>query len=542
MYGSSGAHLWAIIMERGSPRRSPRHSPQARVINAYSGADFEGGRVGHRNGPAIAGQEHDRTDGTAPEDDGRRGLAGTGLAKEGQVKVRKPAAKMPMRKGPVWATVRVIGRHYETTPQLECIDCGVQFSGGLTRVEDHIVGKCAAEKACKCSTDVLMALRNTIVAQRKLKDQAGAQKRAAETVQANAEEVLPAKKQTQRSIESSLQLGTAETLDNKIAELVYGDNLPHSIVESPRFKAVIEAAKVAPGTYVPPSRRRIGGQLLDSTTSRLKAEEKPLRDSCTVHGKTVISDGWDDVDRSHLINFLVATTKGCFFDGTVMLSSDDHEDAKAVAKLIEKEIEHVGALTVVHVVTDTCAVMKAAWKIIEEKYPWITCTCCAPHVLSLLLHDIGKIPEVARVISKVKKVLNRFWGRKRWCRNKLREVVLKNHKKKLGLYRAAATRFAGTVREMGRMLRLKADLKYIVDLPEYSAQDFRKKRGADGDDDEDLDGEGGVRAILLDEDGFWAPMLDALKVPHPTRHTAHMAPHGPCNHHRHRHYNPRHQG
>ena len=36
------------------------------------------------------------------------------------------------------------------------------------------------------------------------------------------------------------------------------------------------------------------------------------------------------------------------------------------------EIEHVGALSVVQVVTDTCSVMKAAWKLIEAKYPWIT--------------------------------------------------------------------------------------------------------------------------------------------------------------------------
>jgi hypothetical protein len=58
-------------------------------------------------------------------------------------------------------------------------------------------------------------------------------------------------------------------------------------------------------------------------------------------------------------------------------------------------------------------------------------------------------------------VLNRFWGRKRWARTKLREVAEKNHKKKLGLYRAKVTRFAGKVREMARMLRLKADLQEV---------------------------------------------------------------------------------
>eukprot|EP00966_Prymnesium_polylepis_P292618 6757838-Prymnesium_polylepis.2 len=177
-----------------------------------------------------------------------------------------------------------------------------------------------------------------------------------------------------------------------------------------------------------------------------------------------------------------------------------------------KQIRHVGELKVVQVVTDTCSVMKAAWKLIEKEFPWITCTCCAPHVLALLLKDIGKIPAVRGVLEKVRKVLNRFWGRKRWCRNKLREVAQRNHGKQLGLYRAAPTRFAGHVREMGRMLRLKAELKYIVDLQEYSKQDFRKKRAEEAETDEDLDGEGGIRAIVLDEKGFWEPMVDALKV------------------------------
>ena len=95
----------------------------------------------------------------------------------------------------------------------------------------------------------------------------------------------------------------------------------------------------------------------------------------------------------------------------------------------------------------------------------------------------------------------------------MREVVHRNHGKKIGLYRAAPTRFAGHVREMGRLLRLKAELKYIVDLPQYGQQDFRKKRSADdGDADDDTDGEGGVRALLLDETGFWEPLVEALKV------------------------------
>ena len=491
-------------------------APAARVFHRqHTGADFEAGRLGHRNGEQIPGTEHQVSDGTQPEEDARRGPAGTGLATNQGARARLPAKSLPKRTGPVWATVDVTGRHYETSPQVKCKDCGQTFSGGLTRIEDHIVGKAQAT-ACTCSTLALQSLRESIRANRVVKMEAGRKRSAEEQVQAAADGELPgpSKKFVQRSFEASLQVGSREKVDAAIAELVYGENLSFEFSESPRFRAVIEAAKTAPADYVPPSAQQIGGPLLEATTTRLKAEEAPLRKSCTAHGCTVISDGWDDVEKTHLINFLIATNKGAFFDGTKALTSDDHEDANAVAQLIIQEIEHAGPTNVVQVVTDTCSVMKAAWKIIEAKFPWITCTCCAPHVLSLLIHDIAKISQVAAVIKKTKKVLNRFWGRKRWCRSKLREVVMRNHKKNLGLYRAAATRFAGVVREMGRMLRLKADLKYVVDLPAYAQQNFRKKRGEGGgdDDDDDTDGEGGVRAIVLDDAGFWSPMLAALKV------------------------------
>ena len=115
-----------------------------RVVTQHTGADFEAGRVGHRNGPQIAGTEHEVSDGTQPEDNAAprdRGPAGTGLATNQGQRTRPPAKAMPKRAGPVWATVDIVGTHYETTPQVKCKDCGISFSGGLTRIEDHIVGK-----------------------------------------------------------------------------------------------------------------------------------------------------------------------------------------------------------------------------------------------------------------------------------------------------------------------------------------------------------------------------------------------------------------
>ena len=102
-------------------------------------------------------------------------------------------------------------------------------------------------------------------------------------------------------------------------------------------------------------------------------------------GITYISDGWESVDSSPLINSsLVVPTCGAFFFASV--DTPGHtKDAEYIAGLIISDLYKVGPTLVLHVCTDTCATMKAAWRIIEEEFPWVTCSGCAPHVGSLLL-------------------------------------------------------------------------------------------------------------------------------------------------------------
>eukprot|EP00966_Prymnesium_polylepis_P125710 2906699-Prymnesium_polylepis.1 len=195
-----------------------------------------------------------------------------------------------------------------------------------------------------------------------------------------------------------------------------------------------------------------------------------------------MSDGWDDIERNHLINFLIGSAKGVFFDGTIMLSSNDHEDAKAVAKHICDAIEKQGALSVVQVVTDTCSVMKSAWKIIEDHVHFLRPARAQPRAQrpgqnhgDRKRHRKDNCKE-----PKTQKVLNRFWGRTRWARTKLREVAAKNHGRKVGLYRAKATRFAGKVREMGRVLRLKADLQEVAISTAYGLRPAKVEEAEEG--------------------------------------------------------------
>jgi hypothetical protein len=125
--------------------------------------------------------------------------------------------------------------------------------------------------------------------------------------------------------------------------------------------------------------------------------------------------------------------------------------------------------TVVQAVTDTCSVMKRARKIVERERLWVSATCCAPHVLNLLLKDVASITEVHRIMEGMDHILHRFWGKTRWPRSNLHEVTHANHGKKLGLYRAKVTRFAGKVNARTRMF-LPCHIWFYYTIPSHRLQ------------------------------------------------------------------------
>lgn len=480
----------------------------------------------------------------------RVGLTHTAQPASSGRKSRPASTFVPVRNGEVWKQVTVVKDH-QVNPRVECNHCSKEFCGGVSRIKLHIT------EQCQSSTETFFAakekLLNLIEADKSKKRQKTIERELdAETetvVGVNSSQGGSKKKAySQQQITTSLSSGMSVVADNAMADFFYGCNIPPAVAGSPHFKKMVAAFKATPASYTTATSDRLLGDLLDSSTLRLKNDEQPMRDVFLKEGGTVISDGWDDIQSNHLVNLLVGTCRGMFFEGTVKLTSNDSEKAEDIAKIISDEIKSVGALNVVQVVTDTCTVMKAAWKLLEAEFPWITCTCCAPHVLSLYLKDLGRIPEVAGVISKVSKILNRFWGKTRWPRARLREVTCQNHGKELGLYRSKVcrrprsisleiiadqimmpphlmdarveriqvTRFAGKAREMGRILRLKADLQRVVISADYAAHSFNTAVEDNADPEAPrrmvLGNNDPVKAIILDEHNFWAPLIDALKV------------------------------
>jgi hypothetical protein len=78
----------------------------------------------------------------------------------------------------------------------------------------------------------------------------------------------------------------------------------------------------------------------------------------------IVSDGWSNINRESVQNFIVCTPKPIFFDAT--FSGEESHTGEWIANQITQQMEIIGIQKFSSVITDTASVMKAAWRWIEE--------------------------------------------------------------------------------------------------------------------------------------------------------------------------------
>jgi hypothetical protein len=129
-----------------------------------------------------------------------------------------------------------------------------------------------------------------------------------------------------------------------------------------------------------------------------------FHESLQLIGATITNDGWFDVRKSPLLNLLVVSPKGEMFLKAVDTGGET-KDAAYIARQLIDCIREVGANSVIQVVTNSAAVCKAAGRLVEQEFSWITWTSCTPHCLDLLFEDVGKLPWAAEVVAEAKAVV-----------------------------------------------------------------------------------------------------------------------------------------
>jgi hypothetical protein len=216
------------------------------------------------------------------------------------------------------------------------------------------------------------------------------------------------------------------------------------------------------------------------------------------------TDGWDDSAHRHLYNYMVITNDGPFFldsvdvTGAAVAGQDDTLRAKFIADNLLEKIEQLGASNVTSVVTDGPTVMRAAWKIIEEKYPHIVCSWCSGHVMNLLLGDLGKLSFVKTLVDEAKEVVKFIRGHF-YTKTELLKLVKKV------LILPSETRFATSFYMLERLFELK---DYVIEITSTKAYKdwLRGKKYVS---------EGGAVAARLADQKWWERIESLLDLSGP---------------------------
>uniref|UniRef100_A0A915JUS9 DUF659 domain-containing protein n=1 Tax=Romanomermis culicivorax TaxID=13658 RepID=A0A915JUS9_ROMCU len=133
-----------------------------------------------------------------------------------------------------------------------------------------------------------------------------------------------------------------------------------------------------------PSRKQLAGPLLDDCYLEMKRKVDQILSS--VNAVCLITDAWTNISGESVVNYIAASPKKTFFIESVVTGDQSHTD-DYIAKDIARVIDSI-ACDVVGVVTDNTNANKAAWKILEQKYPDKFFQGCASHALHLLVKDI----------------------------------------------------------------------------------------------------------------------------------------------------------
>ncbi|CAI5948065.1 unnamed protein product [Closterium sp. NIES-64] len=263
--------------------------------------------------------------------------------------------------------------------------------------------------------------------------------------------------------------------------------------KSPAVQNFVDAAVAFGKQYTLPSPFRVSGVLLQKLVADTEDLVRPLKESWNTSGCTISVDGWTCMKSRGLVCVIAHNDTA-----PVIVKTVDSKTAKTtgeyLAGLIRTSIAEVGDKKVVQVVMDNASNNRRAADILRDGFPAVFFNNCAAHVLDLMLHDIGRVRAVRRVLNQVHRVVMIVKGSA--------SAVTLFHElfSTLSLVRPGATRFGTQVIMLARFLEVKKALKEMIISEEWeSVAVARSEEGR------------AVRQLLLDE-VFWECATAVLRL------------------------------
>ena len=359
--------------------------------------------------------------------------------------------------------------------QGNCMFCNISIhSTGATRVVCHLVECVLATAQIKKQCAALVASTATKRAGKTEHTMVVAEERDLQVRALKVQKVVL----RQQGIKSGFKSAEATFADQAIGRFFFANGLNFAAADTTTesfYCEMVAAIQAAPPTYAPPNARALSGPLLDDAHAKMLEDVALRDDGCELsrkYGVTYTSDGWDSCDNLPLINsaYILANDGGVYQRSVD--TSGKAKNAEYCASLMIVDIYDIGCTKVVMLVTDTCAVMRKCWKIVEDEFPWISCAPCQTHCPSLLLTDICKLPSPTQTIKDETLVVGWFTNHHKPL-DLLRQKVKTQFGRSCELKKAGATRMGTNTGVGERLEEVKSCLQQVVVDPAYIAENYK---------------------------------------------------------------------
>ena len=210
-------------------------------------------------------------------------------------------------------------------------------------------------------------------------------------------------------------------VDKLWAEAFFDGNIPWNAIGRKRFRKAVEATSRLGASYLPPTRHRLGGKLLQETYNRvvIGGEGGSVYENVVFAGGTMGRDGWIGSNGVPLINYCLSsgqkdgimdveiceepTKKGAEF----IRAGLERAFKKSVSEMMTKlsVSQHDAEMSIMQVLTDgapNCA--KARREFCKDK-PWMFEAWCSLHCISLFFRDVFENVELFKSCSSRVKLI-----------------------------------------------------------------------------------------------------------------------------------------
>ena len=191
-------------------------------------------------------------------------------------------------------------------------------------------------------------------------------------------------------------------LQTAIADCFHSENIPDSVVDSKKFRIMIQLARLVGKDFVFPNRQSIGKELLDLNYQQVYDKNvEQLQKHASTFGLAFLGDG-ATIKKSPLINILAMCGSAVppvtlqIKDCSAHMSSGGKKDASYIAELFEAKMS---AIDPTHLWTDViffdgASNVQKAGRVLTVKFQHAYCFHAGEHVVSLFFASIAKLTPI----------------------------------------------------------------------------------------------------------------------------------------------------